>query len=390
MLKKYIFMLLGMLSTIAACAQTNPVIIPPYLHMQGDSVQGKLLVAALNDFLNQVSKPNKENTLVLKDALPETSVLLDEIRGMADGSGTDKKNIYPCYLINAALLDSTSYLIQLAYMGGTNSAPVLRASFTLAAKKVGGRYYFSSALKSNTQAWQVKKDGNFSFYYNTPLNLDKVNVYVKKAKEFDKRLHAPNYATQVYLCNNLPNAMRLLGIDYKLDYNGYGQSNLSAFENGIDLALTGRDVNDPAALDLHDLWHSRLHRAVPIAVINKPLDEASAYLYGGSWGISWPDILKRFKTYMGDNKDWLAAFNDNKNFGVNQQYHLYVSYVINALIIQQLEKDKGFAAVIELISCGKREPGNENYFKALEKITGITKANFNDRVAKLLEAEGSK
>lgn len=390
MFKKYTFALLLTLCAIGSYAQTKPVIISPYLHMQGDSVQGKQLIASLNDFLSQLSKPNSENTLVLKEALPETSALLDEMRDMTDGKGADKKNIYPCYLTNAAMLDSTSYLIQLAYMGITNSVPVLRAAFTLTAQKAEGLFYFSSPLKSNTGGWKVKSDGNFSFYYSSALNLDKVNIYIKKAREFDKRLHAPNYQTQVYLCNNLPNAMRLLGIDYKLDYNGYGQSNLSAFENNIDLSLTGREVNDPAALDLHDLWHSRLHRAVSVAVINKPLDEASAYLYGGSWGISWPEIFKRFKSYMGDNKDWLTAFNDNKNFGTSQQYHLYVSYVINALIIQQLEKDKGFAAVIELISCGKKEASNENYFKALEKITGITKANFNDRLGKLVEAEAKK
>jgi hypothetical protein len=390
MFKKYTFALLLALYTITGYAQTKPVIIPPYLHMQGDSVQGKLLIASLNDFLNQLSKPNSGNTLVLKDVLPETSALIDEMRDMADGKGADKKNIYPCYITNAAMLDSTSYLIQLAYMGVANSVPVLRAAFTLTAQKAEGRFYFGSPLKNNTRGWQIKKDGSFSFYYSSALNLDKVNIYVKKAKEFDKRLHAPNYQTQVYLCDNLPKAMRLLGIDYKLDYNGYGQSNLSAFENNIDLSLTGREVNDQAALDLHDLWHSRLHRAVSVTIINKPLDEASAYLYGGSWGISWPEIFKRFKSYMGDNKDWLTAFNDNKNFGTSQQYHLYVSYVINALIIQQLEKDKDFAAVIELISCGKKEAANENYFKALEKITGITKANFNDRVGKLVEAEAKK
>jgi hypothetical protein len=192
------------------------------------------------------------------------------------------------------------------------------------------------------------------------------------------------------LCDNLPNALELLGVQYKLDYSGYGQSNLSAFENNTDLSLIGRNVNDPAALDLHDLWHSRLHRAVPVAVINKLLDEASAYLYGGSWGISWQEIFKRFKTYMGDNHDWLTAFNENKNFGTSQRYHLYVSYVISALIIQRIEKEKGFPAVIAFISCGKREASNENYFRALEKIAGITKANFNEQIGKLVKGEPMK
>jgi hypothetical protein len=52
--------------------------------------------------------------------------------------------------------------------------------------------------------------------------------------------------------------------------------------------------------------------------------------------------------------------------------------------VQKIEKEKGFPAVMELLSCGKREKGDENYFKALEKITGISKANFNSSMQDLI------
>jgi hypothetical protein len=90
---------------------------------------------------------------------------------------------------------------------------------------------------------------------------------------------------------------------------------------------------------------------------------------------------------MGDNMDWLTAFTENKNFAPTQQYHLYVSYVINALLAQKMEKEKGFPAVMEFLSCGKYEAGNDNYFRALEKITGINRSNFNANVEKLVEDE---
>lgn len=64
---------------------------------------------------------------------------------------------------------------------------------------------------------------------------------------------------------------------------------------------------------------------------------------------------------------------------------MYVPYFLNALIVQKIEKEKGFPAVMELLSCGKREKGDENYFKALEKITGISKANFNTRMKELIK-----
>jgi hypothetical protein len=90
---------------------------------------------------------------------------------------------------------------------------------------------------------------------------------------------------------------------------------------------------------------------------------------------------------MGDNKDWLTAFSENKNFGSSQRYHLYVAYVIDALLAQKIEKEKGFDAVMEFLGCGKSQPGNDNYFAALDKIAAINRLNFNESVEKLVEEE---
>jgi hypothetical protein len=390
MLKKYILTLLVLLFSIASYSQTNPLVVEKFIRLPADNVQSRLLINSINGLLNELPGPNKENEYVSKAYLPETSALLYEMKGMTEvGNGT-KKNFFKCYLTNVTVIDSTDAIIQLSYMGIRDTIPLLRASFKLAAKKIGDKYCFYSLLKSNTTGWQVKNEGDFSVYYSAPVNWSKVNAYIKRAKEFDKELNAPAYVTKLYFCENLPYVMQLLGVEYKEDYNGYGQDDLSAFEDNTSLVLVGGNDSVPAVLDMHDLWHDRLHRVIPVDIINKPVDEGCAYLYGGSWGISWPEIFKQFKAFMGKDKDWLKAFNENKNFGPSQQTHLYVSYVINALIVQRIEKDKGFEAVKELLSCGKRVDGNENYFKALDKIAGITKANFNERIGKLVNGEGAK
>jgi hypothetical protein len=64
-----------------------------------------------------------------------------------------------------------------------------------------------------------------------------------------------------------------------------------------------------------------------------------------------------------------------------------VDYVVDALIIQKLEKEKGFSAVWELLNCGKYQEGNENYFKMLEKLTGINKSNYNKKIWELVKNE---
>jgi len=123
-----------------------------------------------------------------------------------------------------------------------------------------------------------------------------------------------------------------------------------------------------------------------VSIINRPVDEGSAYLYGGSWGMTWKEILTKFKPFVATNPsaDWLSLYNESKNFSDNPKYPLNVDFIINALLIEKIENEKGFSAVIELLSCGKKEKGNENYFKALERITGITKDTFNNQISTII------
>jgi hypothetical protein len=123
--------------------------------------------------------------------------------------------------------------------------------------------------------------------------------------------------------------------------------------------------------------------------VNKPIDEACAYLYGGSWGMSWKEIFTRFKVKVSvdEKMDWLNSYGKFYNFGENEETHLLVEYVINALFVQKIEKEQGFQGVWEFLNCGPYEKTNENYFKSLEKLTGITKANFNEKVWELIKKE---
>jgi len=380
MLKKTTYTLLGILFSVASYGQ---VIVPKYVKLPADSTR---LITSLNGFVEQLNKPNKDNTFVLKQNLITAAALMDQMKGMAD-AGANRKGVYQCQLTNISQLDSSVYIIQLSYL---DNSPMIRASFKFIAKRQGGQYYFDSPLKLSTQSWLVKKVGNFTVYTNTALYSNQLEGFVKKAMEYDKRLKAPAYPSQIYCCNNFVQAMQLLGVEYKADYNSISYDNVATWEDNQSLYIIGASGTDMTAFDPHDLWHSRLHHVVSTDVINRPVDEACAYLYGGSWGIyTWADIFAKFKTEMGTDHDWLTAFNAHKKFG-DAKTPLYTDYVIIALIVQKLEKEKGFPAVIELLSCGKKQPDNTNFFAALEKIAGISKANFNTEVEKLVPHENPR
>lgn len=369
-----------------ASAQSQSLILSPDLYLPKDTVMRKQLLSDLNGFLSQKEKPNKENGFVLKEDLLQTSVLLDELKEIESNSKQNDPHFYKGYLNNILRQNDTLYKIQFSYSGISNGMPELKALFTLLARKKDSRFYFLSPLKQNTIGWKMQQYSTAHCYYRNNLDSAKANAYFRAVDAYDTKLGAPVLPTEFYCCDNFGEVLQLMGIDYKMDYNGRNYNTLSGTENGINLIMSGTLTSNFTSFDPHDLWHSRLHNVISTSIINKPVDEGTAYLYGGSWGMSWEEILSKFKTYAAanPNADWLALYNESKNFDDKAKYPLNVDFVINALIVRKIEKEKGFSAVIELLSCGKQEKGNENYFKALEKITGVKKSGFNKYVWSLI------
>lgn len=219
--------------------------------------------------------------------------------------------------------------------------------------------------------------------------MAKATDYQKKVAFYDKKLSAPSQAIDFYCCDNLSEATKVLGVEYKSDYNGFFYEELEGFAGNHSVVVSGSAFVDGFNdWDTHDTWHSRLHHLVSTEKINRPVDEACAYLYGGSWRIyAWKDVLRLFSEYAAahPDADWLKLYKEGTNF-IPPPKILKISYAINALIVQELEKEKGFPAVMELLTCGKKEVGDANYFSAVQRLTGVDAAGYNAYVWKLIKA----
>jgi hypothetical protein len=387
---KKIILLVSLHLGLFTFAQSKPLIVPANVSLPKDTLIANHLLKSLNGFLSQKESPNKENVFVLKEDLLETSILLDEMKGIEKSGKFKDDNFYKGYLTNVVQTDKSNFIIQLSYIGLNDNTPILMASFEILAKYIDDKFYFLSPLQRNTLSWQTKKIGNCTFHYKKELNTKVATEYVKDIAFFDKKLNAPQDNIVWYGCNDMPELLKSIGVLYKLEYNGRSVSTFNANENNTTLLVNGTYNTNFNGFDPHDLWHERTRNAIAPNSINKPVDEGCAYLYGGSWGISWQQILKTFKEKVASNpkSDWLSLYDGYNNFGESKEKHLIVSYLINALIVEKIEKEKGFSAVKELLSCGKYEKGNENYFKVLERITGINKANFNENVWDLIKKSG--
>lgn len=379
------------LLTVFVYSQTKQLIVSANITLPKDTIVSNNLIKSLNGFLSQKENENKTNTYILNEDLLETSVLLDEIKGIEKSGKYKDDNFYKGYLNNVVQLDNTNFLIQFSYIGVNENTPILVAGFEVVAKLKDNKFYFLSPLKRNTSSWQTKKIGNCTFHFKNVLNTKTANAYVKAVELFDKKLKSKNTQIEWYGCNDLPDILNSIGVIYKLEYNGRNSNAFNASENNTLLLVNGQGNSTFDTFDPHDLWHERLRNVYSRNIINKPIDEGCAYLYGGSWGLSWQEILKIFKEKVASNlkTDWLeqSSYNTEQiNFGESREKHLMAAYVVNGLLVQKIEKEKGFDAVIEFLCCGEnKKGGNENYFVVLEKLTGISKTNFNNSIWALIK-----
>lgn len=383
---KNLIVILFALIAFSSFAQNNPLIIQLKINLPNDSILKMQLINSINGFLSQKEKPNKENTFVLKEDLLETSVLLDEIKEIEKSNKYKDNNFFKGYLTNISQLNENKFSVQFSYIGIKDSLSILRASFKILVKKKDNQFYCYSPLKENTVLWKNLKMGSMTFYFKDTTQIKKLKEYGSVAEMYDKKLNAPNHPTNFYFCDNVLEALQIIGVEYKMDYNGDKNTELISREENKYLVVKGSLESYFSIFDPHDLWHDRLRNVISSEIINRPVDEGYAYLYAGSWGLSWKEILNTFneKVSIDPKSDWIASYENYGAFQTVGQWNL-VSSIINSLIIQKIEKEKGFSAVMELLTCGKTEKGNENYFKTLEKITGINKNNFNEKVWALIK-----
>lgn len=382
---------IGALLLCASCAAQAPhsrVVINPGLLLPQDTFVARRLVAALDSFLIAAQNPDEANTLVFAPQKLETYILLDELKGIENSRRFQNQYFYKPYLSNVVPMSGRRFRVQISYIGTIQEMAVTAGNYELIAHPTGDSYTFASLLAHNTRNWKKLIAGNTTFYYQNSINERSVKAYRQLSESLDQKLNTRNKQCIIYLCEDFVEAQKLIGMPYKLDYNSYDKNALSYVSGNQKLIISGDLSPTLETFDAHDLWHDRLSLAISRSKVNKPIDEGCAYLYGGSWGLSWNEILMRFKEKVAADKstDWAALKEKPLNFGVSEEEHLMADYVVNGLLIQKIEQEKGFVAVWEFLCCGPAEKGHLNYYSALEKLTGITRESYNTRVWELVNA----
>jgi hypothetical protein len=377
-------LLLCFFISLIAKSQTTSILIPRATVLPIDSVIKTSLIAAINGFLSLKEGPNSLNTFIDKKYFKETSALVDEIKGIDKSARMKDDHFYKPYLLNLTLVDSTKYLMQLAYIGVDGNTPLTRVVIRINITRKDGNFYFSSPLQDNTSTWKTATESRHQIHYKSLYSKKNAALYLKKSDQYDK-LIGQKPVTDYYCCDNLQEALQILGVEFKSDYNGRKTGSLTATAPGASLNINGTTTSSFLDFDPHDLWHERLRIFMPADSTYKPVDEGCAYLFGGSWGITWEDIYTRFKTFANEKGiDLLTIYEKNENFNTPGGLPLNTGYVINAVIIKEILSTHDFSKVLILLRSSNKGGDNATFFANLELITGINKTNFNEKIKELL------
>ena len=382
---KLFFTTFLLLLTVSLNAQTNYLTIDKNIQLPKDSLERTNLLNDLNDFLFSI-KENKgmENWVVLEEK-NETQILIEGIQDFIKNDTIDFKP----FLINAELLnDKKTYSIQIAYISLTNSTPFLKAIVEFIAHKKDNNFFFSSPLLRLTKEWNTKTDENLIFRYQNKNSENVVNQYLTYNKKYNEMLHVTT-KTDYYFCDDcesMNQMLRLAGILYKSDYNGETWNGIFFDTKEKRIILETQRMSRQSIVDPHDLFHSKANIAIP-QNRNFYMICAGADIYAGCWGMNWLEIKKLFKGKMTGNKqqDWLQLYFDRYNFGESNAKYIFVTSFINGLIIEKVEKEQGFGAVLKLFASGDMFKDRNNFFKTLEEITGINERNFNKKVEDMIK-----
>lgn len=155
-------------------------------------------------------------------------------------------------------------------------------------------------------------------------------------------------------------------------------SSADAFFNIASKVVSGTNQG----IDPHDLFHWWASVNIPENKRNHYMICGCAYIYGGSWGISWEDIQQQFNHKMlnGVKHDWLSLYMERYNFGESMEKHLLITQYINAKIIEKVTKEQGYAAAMELLHSGDMRKHRKEFFEVLNRVTGINEQNFNEKI----------
>jgi hypothetical protein len=291
-----------------------------------------------------------------------------------------KEGYYKPQLINLYPVNGSKYIISLAYVNAGTPGARIRMIFNFIAALDSNKVTFSIPVYYITHNWKTTKVGNITYHHPDNINIPRAKGFDKKNTEIALKLGLKPEQFDFYLCNNYQEIMHLLGYEYDNEYAGFVTDGYGVDAHTIFSTMHNEDFS-------HDTFHYYSGKFRKNAR-NSAADEGVAYSWGNAYYtdkngemITPKQLIPQLKQYLLEHPhiSLLELFYKNPLIFTEQTK---VRSLLSCIICDEVERQKGIAGIKELLNCGS---GDNNFFMAVNKLTGLNTANFDEKVTKLVE-----
>jgi hypothetical protein len=263
-----------------------------------------------------------------------------------------------------------------------NDGPRLTRIVSCLVQNENDHYTFTSPLAYLTRHWQIKQLGQITYHYADNINLTRARAFEKNNETIAGKLGLTPEKFDFYLTDNYQEIPPLLGYNYDPERVGRTRDGSFTSEHQIFAIQHNEDFS-------HDLIHYYVSK-IRTSPRNAAAEEGLAYYWGNAYYtdsgrnmIDYSAQLAALKSYMREHPDTslLSLFDHNAKPFPTLAPEVSARSTLSARLFQLIEETRGIEGVKTLINCGR---GDDNYFKTLDTLTAINRANFDTRLRALL------
>jgi len=347
-----------------------------------DTLSGKITVF-LDTLLVQINANRIDPELLEPGDAALSKAIFSSLKGMEDKDSVT--GFYKIQLMNLYPVGSGQYFLSLAYTGaGPGGITVIKTIFSLSAAVRNSKVFFSVPLHYLTMHWKVKTVGKVIYHYPDTIHLKRAGAFDKKNTWIAHKLGLPPEQLHFYLSANYQEALQLMGYTYDQSAAGRTRDGYGVEANTIFATMGNEDFS-------HDLFHFYAEK-IRTNKGNSAAEEGLAYSWGNAYYtsvkgemISQRELIPHLRMYLSAHPEIapLDVFSKNVRGFSPLAKEASLRSTIASLLSDEVEKRKGIPGVIQLINCGA---GDDNYFKCLDTLIQVNRANFNEKVLALVKA----
>jgi len=337
-------------------------------------IQNRVIVS-LDSFLNRIQQQRIDSTDVTGAAAKLSLSMFSAIKYRIWGADSNSLQTTQPTLLKLYPLQDSLYYCSLAFLTNGQVREILTILITFKA----GRTAFAIPLNYFTRTWKLKRVGLTTYHYADHINLSRATLFDRKNRLMAKKLGLSPEKFDFYLCDNHQDILELLGFSYDSASAGNIDDGYGVDEGTIFSIRHNEDFS-------HDLFHyySAKFRHNKR---NSAADEGVAYSWGNPYYtdkqgamITRHQLVAQLGDYLAHHPEasLLTLFEKNPMIFPSKAK---VRSLLSSLICDDIERRAGANGIRELLDCG---PGDENYFRVVGKLTGITTENFNQEMRELL------